>query len=147
MSGGNASRKLPAQFDRLDRGTNLFVCELFAADRPRRVWYCLACAKQATSDQLADGRSAYIKDSRSGADGNCAITVALGIKRRDAIMIPQRVDSRLHPGIPCSGAIAKAIEHTCDLRIRKSSGEFSHDLDYLAIRGMLMLASSILAHV
>src|SRR5438874_1900417 len=61
--------------------------------------------------------------------------------------LAQRVDPRLHPSIPCTGAIAEAIENSRDLSVGKSAGEISDDLDDLALGGTTMLACSTLSYI
>ena len=62
-------------------------------------------------------------------------------------MIAERVDPRLHPRVPRSRAIAKAIEDARDLSIRKRPGEIPDDLDHRPVRGIPMLAGSIFVYV
>jgi hypothetical protein len=66
--------------------------QLFATDRPWRVWHGLARAEYAALDQLANGFGAYIKDLRGLTDSDYSIAVAFRTERRDAVVIAQRVD-------------------------------------------------------
>ena len=129
------------------RCSNPTICQLFATDHPWRVWHRLARAEYTGFDQLADGFGADIKDLRGAIDSDCLISVAIRIERRDAVIIAQRVDPRLHPGIPCAGAIAEAIENSRDLSVGKTAGEISDDLDDLALGGTTMLAGSTLWYI
>jgi hypothetical protein len=85
-------RKLSAQLYCFCGRSHRFICQLFATDRPWRVWHGLARAEYAALDQLANGFGAYIKDLRGLTDSDYSIAVAFRTERRDAVVIAQRVD-------------------------------------------------------
>jgi hypothetical protein len=84
---------------------------------------------------------------RGSIDSDYSIGVVFRIEHRDTVIVAQRVDPRLHPSIPCTGAIAEPIENSRDLSVGKSAGEISDDLDDLAPGGTTVLAGSTPSYI
>jgi hypothetical protein len=61
----------------------------------------------------------------------------------DPVGLTQTGHPRLDPRVPPNGSVTESVQHTRDLRVRQSAGEFAQDIDHGPVGTTAMLAQTI----